>query len=149
MTGSAANCRENASPVKLFPKIHKDVLENGLWLNISLFATLLCGTLFSLQSLVSATGPLIPRVLSSIAWPPFFVMIISTFYNHWTPIGHLLNPPVYPSRASGLMVTESKVPYSSANIKTDHIYKVSMFDRTLAFGLPSVLLGMLAGVLTL
>ncbi|CAG8360040.1 unnamed protein product [Penicillium salamii] len=149
VTGSAVNCRENASPVKLFPKIHKDVLESGLWLNLCLFTALLCGTLFSLQTLVGATGPLIPRVLSSIAWPPFFVMIISTFFNHWTPISHLLNPPVYPSRDSGLMVTESKVPYSSANIQADHIYRVSMFDRTFAFGLPIVLLGMLVGVLIL
>ncbi|CAG8195437.1 unnamed protein product [Penicillium olsonii] len=147
VTGSEINCNGDASPARLLPKIHKDILGCGLWLNLCLFAALLGGILSSIYAPFAGTGPLAPRLFSSIAWPPLLGLALSGLFNHWIPVAYLFKSPVYPSRASGLVITETKVPVASENIQGGNMDKASNLVRTYAFALPAVFVGMLVGAL--
>ncbi|KAJ5957621.1 hypothetical protein N7501_011900, partial [Penicillium viridicatum] len=146
VTGSTANSSENTTSISSFQKAYRDTLQSGAFLNIFLFIATEGAMLFAIWVAVSGDGPTIPKLLTTIAWPPLLHLYFLAIVNNWVPIAHLFNPPIYHSRVSRLLTTEKGISYPRAEVEEQLSSNKSFLGLCCSFVVPLVLLGALMGV---
>ena len=102
--------------------------------------------LFGIWVAVSGDGPKIPKLLTTIAWPPLLHLYFLAIVNNWVPIAHLFNSPIYHSRVSRLLTTEKGISYPRAEVEEQLSSDNSFLGLCCSFVVPLVLLGALMGV---
>lgn len=145
VTGSTRNTTGHPSSISSSWKACMEVLENGIWLNLCLLSANLGAIIIAIQMAVRTGGPLISTFSAMVAWPPLLYLFLLVVVNNWVPVGYLLSPPVYHSRASRLVNTEEGVSYPREG--DEEISQLSCRGRLCAFGVPMVLMGVLVGSL--
>lgn len=122
-----------------------EVLESGIWLNLCLLVANLGGMILAIHMVFRTDGPLISTASPMVAWSPLLYLFLVVVANNWVPIGYLFNPPVYHSRASGLVTTEKGISYPREG--NEGICEPSLMGRLCTFGVPMVLIGVMVGSL--
>ena len=145
VTGSTANSSENATSISFSQKTYRDTLGSGILLNLCLIIATFGAMLVAIQTTMSANGPVIPALLTTIAWPPFLHLFFLAVANNWVPVAHLFSPPAYHSRDSRLIATEKGVSYPSAEIEEQLTCGPSFFGLCCYFVVPITLFGVLVG----
>ncbi|KGO38651.1 hypothetical protein PEX1_086800 [Penicillium expansum] len=149
VTGSTANSSENAPSISSFQKAYRDTLQSGALLNIYLFISTVGAMLFAVWVAIPEDGLAIPKLLTTIAWPPLLHLCLLAIVNNWVPIAHLFNPPTYHSRESRLVTTDMGISYPRAEVEGELGSEKSFFGLCCSFLVPTILLGVLVGVLVL
>ncbi|KAJ5186370.1 hypothetical protein N7449_011134 [Penicillium cf. viridicatum] len=146
VTGSTANSNENATSISSFEKAYRDTLQSGALLNICLFISTIGAMVFSAWVAVSGDGPAIPKLLTTIAWPPLLHLCFLAIVNNWVPIAHLFNSPIYHPRDTKLLTTEKGISYLRMEVEDELSSEKSFLGLCCSFVVPIVLLGALVGV---
>ncbi|CAG8886061.1 unnamed protein product [Penicillium egyptiacum] len=148
VTGSTANSRENTTSISSFQRACRDTLQSGALLNICLFIATVGAMLFAVWVAISRDGPtIIPKLLTTIAWPPLLHLCLLVIVNNWIPISHLFNPPIYPSRDSKLLGTEKGISYPRAEVEREISSEKALLGVCCSSVVPIVLLGAFVGAM--
>jgi hypothetical protein len=146
VTGSTANSNGNAASVSPFQKAYRDTLQSGALLNICLFILTIGAMVFATWVAISGDGPVIPKLLTTVAWPPLLHLCFLAIVNNWVPIAHLFNSPIYHPRDTRFTTTEKGISCLRTEVEDELSPEKSFLGLCCTFVVPIVLLGALVGV---
>ncbi|KAJ5619503.1 hypothetical protein N7510_003487 [Penicillium lagena] len=94
VTGSTANSWNRNSSTPLYMKLHRDLWQNCIWINVLTVFAILGALFYSTTAVVSASNAgLACPLLTTVTWPPLLQLCYLAVSSNWVPMAYLLNPP--------------------------------------------------------